>query len=102
VKYACIAENRVDYSVKMMCNVLSVSRSGFYAAQVREPSDRATADQRLRLEIRTIHRESKQRYGSPRVRDELKRAGRLRAAKTASRVSCALKGCGRRHAGVFV
>jgi putative transposase len=68
-----------------MCRALAVSRSGYYAAQVREPSERAQSDQRLRLEIRTIHRESKQRYGTPRVHDELKarrvRCGRKRVAR---------------------
>jgi len=39
VKYACIAEHRVQHPVNMMCNVLNVSRLGFHAAQVRAPSD---------------------------------------------------------------
>ena len=72
VKYACIRSYRTQFPVTMMCRVLGVSRSGYYAAQEREPSERSKSDQRLRLEIRTIHRESKQRYGSPRVHDELK------------------------------
>lgn len=85
MKYACITQHRTQYPVKMMCRVLSVSRSGYYAAQDREPSDRSTSDGCLRLEIRAIHRESKQRYGSPRVHDELKardvRCGRNRVAR---------------------
>jgi transposase InsO family protein len=85
VKYACITQHRTQYPVKMMCRVLSVSRSGYYAAQDREPSDRSTSDGCLRLEIRAIHRESKQRYGSPRVHDELRardvRCGRNRVAR---------------------
>jgi transposase InsO family protein len=85
VKYACIAEHRTQYPVRMMCRALGVSRSGFYAAQGREPSDRSRADQCLRLEIRVIHLESKQRYGSPRVHDELKarkvRCGKKRVAR---------------------
>lgn len=85
MKYACITENRLDYPVKMMCRALSVSRSGYYAAQDREPSERSKIDRRLRLDIVTIHRESKQRYGSPRVHDELKARkvciGRKRVAR---------------------
>jgi transposase InsO family protein len=72
VKYACIAEHRALFAVTMMCRVLGVSRAGFYAAQVREPSERSRNKQRLLLEIRSIHTESKQRYGSPRVHDELR------------------------------
>jgi putative transposase len=71
VKYACIAAHRMLFPVTMMCRVLSVSRAGFYAAQVREPSERSQQKQRLLLEIQSIHKESKRRYGSPRVHDEL-------------------------------
>jgi transposase InsO family protein len=72
VKYACIAEHRLWFAVTMMCRVLGVSRGGFYAAQGREPSERSQRKQRLLLEIRSIHKESKQRYGSPCVHDELR------------------------------
>lgn len=72
MKYACIAEHRMLFPVTMMCRVLSVSRAGFYAAQVREPSERSRKKQRLLLEIQSIHKESKRRYGSPRVHDELR------------------------------
>ncbi len=71
MKYACIASHRRRFPVTMMCRVLGVSRSGFYAAQTRPLSPRTRQDQRLLLEIRTIHRASKQRYGSPRVHAEL-------------------------------
>lgn len=85
MKYACIATHRTQFRVNMMCRVLGVSRSGFYVAQRREPSERSKSDQRLRLEIRTIHRESKQRYGSPGVHRELKaravRCGEKRVAR---------------------
>lgn len=72
MKYACIAHHRKQFEIGMMCRVLGVSRSGFYTAQRREPSDRWFREQRLRLEIRAVHRESKGRYGSPRVYDELR------------------------------
>jgi transposase InsO family protein len=72
VKYACIAEHRLWFAVTMMCRVLGVSRAGFYAAQGRAPSERSQRKQRLLLEIRSIHKGSKQRYGSPRVHDELR------------------------------
>lgn len=80
MKYACIAEHRQLFPVTMMCRVLGVSRAGFYAAQVREPSERARSKQRVLLEIRSIHKESKRRYGSPRVHDEL-RAREIRCSE---------------------
>lgn len=63
------------YPVSMMCRVLGVSRSGFYASRRRAPSARAREDERLRVEIRAIHRRSRERYGSPRVHAELRREG---------------------------
>lgn len=85
MKYACIEANRALFPVNMMCRVLGVSRSGFYAAQDRAPSERASADDRLRLEIRAVYRQSKRRYGSPRVHDALQakqiRCGENRVAR---------------------
>jgi putative transposase len=85
VKYACIEANRTMFPVKMMCRVLGVSRAGFYAARDRAPSNRAREDERLRLEIRAVHRQSKRRYGSPRVHDALQakqiRCGENRVAR---------------------
>lgn len=71
MKYACIAAHRTQFPVKMMCRILGVSRSGFYAGHDRTPSRRACEDERLRLQIRVIHRESRRSYGSPRVYDAL-------------------------------
>jgi putative transposase len=89
VKYACIARHRGEFPgefpVRLMCRVLRVSPAGFYASQRRPSSRRARSDQRLRLEIRAIHRASRQRYGSPKVHGELRargiRCGRKRVAR---------------------
>ncbi len=80
MKYACIASHLGSFPVVMMCRVLEVSRSGFYAAYRRMPSVRTRRDQRLRVEIRVIYRESRRRYGSPRVHQELRARG-LRCGK---------------------
>jgi putative transposase len=85
VKYACIAQHRDSFPVTLMCRVLGVSRSGFYAACGRRPSRRTREDQRLTVAIRTVHRQSRRRYGSPRVHAELRaqgvRCGRKRVAR---------------------
>jgi len=67
VRYACIAKYRPDYPLTLMCRVLAVSRSGFYAWCDRPASARQQADQRLRVAIRAVHAESRRRYGSPRI-----------------------------------
>jgi transposase InsO family protein len=71
-----------------MCRVLGVSRSGFYEAESRGPTRRERADQRLLVEIRSIHRASKRRYGSPRVHDELKAQGIRCGKKRVERLMC--------------
>lgn len=85
MKYACIEANRTLFAVNMMCRALDVSRAGFYAARVRASSERAREDERLRLEIRAVHRQSKGRYGSPRVHKALQakqiRCGENRVAR---------------------
>jgi transposase InsO family protein len=58
-----------------MCRVLQVSRSGFYDWTKRDPSERIREEQRLRLEIRSIHRKSGRTYGSPRVHQALRERG---------------------------
>ena len=55
----------------MLCQVLGVSPSGFYAWCDRDESAHAQADRRLRVLVRTSFDESRQRYGSPRIHEDL-------------------------------
>ncbi len=71
MKYECIERRRTDYAVRMMCPLLKVSRSGYYAWRRRPESDRAQRDRWLMPKIKRIHEASYGTYGSPRVRDEL-------------------------------
>lgn len=66
-------ENR--FSVRRMCQVLGVSRSGYYAWRSRGPSARQMANQALVHHIVAIHQQSRETYGSPRVYHELRDAG---------------------------
>ena len=66
-----IAAERAVHSIKTMCRVLDVSRSGFHAWARREPSARALEDERLTGRIREIHRANRRVYGSPRIHAEL-------------------------------
>ena len=80
-QHACIARHRAQYDVALMCRVLGVSRSGFYAAQRRLPSARVEADERLTVEIRAAHKASRRTYGSPRgMRSSRRRALGVRAS----------------------
>lgn len=86
MKYACIARHRGEFPVRLMCRVLSVSRSGFYSAQRREPSTRARRDEALRLKVRAAHARSRRRYGAPRVHAELEAQGEQVGKKRVARL----------------
>jgi putative transposase len=73
--YEFIKENRDHYDTKMMCRVLEVTRSGYYA-WLREPiSRRAQEDIRLLRLIRASFVASHGIYGAPRVFLDLREAG---------------------------
>ncbi len=55
----------------LMCRVLEVSKSGYYAWRKRPPSTRAQENEQLAAKIAEIHAESRKSYGSPRVHAEL-------------------------------
>ncbi len=80
-----MSENRAVYPVALMCRVLGVSPSGYYAWAQRPPSRRARADAVLIEEIRTAHSSSNGSYGAPRIHAELSasglRVGRKRVAR---------------------
>lgn len=58
-----------------MCNLLSVSRSGFYAWIRRPPSLRSTSNSELVPEMRKIYEEGKGEYGSPTICQTLRQKG---------------------------
>jgi len=97
-----IAAKKAEHSIKLMCRVLEVSRSGFHAWAAREPSARAVADAALTGRIAEIHAASRKTYGSPRVHAELRledgvRVGRKRVERLMRRAS--LSGQVRRRRG---
>ncbi len=57
MKYACIDESRSERNVKMMCSVLEVSRSCYYASRKQPPSLHSRVDLELRKEIVRVHTE---------------------------------------------
>lgn len=75
MRYACIARHQHEHDVRLMCAVLAVSPSGYYASRKRSPCARAIADERLMLNIRIAHEKSDGSYGAPRVQRELKDDG---------------------------
>jgi putative transposase len=64
-------DHREQFEVAMMCEVLQISRSGFYAWCNRAPSRREQHQQELIDQIRQLHEQSSETYGSPRIHAEL-------------------------------
>jgi len=61
--------------VAFLCGRYGVSRSGFYAWLARDGGRRRRSDEALGERIERVHRDSGERYGSPRVHEVLKREG---------------------------
>ena len=95
MRYRGIDRRRNQYSVRMMCGALRVSRSGYHAWQVRPESRRARRNRELTRIIRQLHAESDGVYGSPKVHTELMasgvRCGQNRVAKLMRQAG--LRGC---------
>jgi putative transposase len=70
-----VKANQASYPVAMVCRLLEVSTSGYYAWLERSPSKRARADAILSNRIRSIYLQSKSTYGAPRVYQELRDQG---------------------------
>lgn len=75
MRFRFINAEKATFPVRMLCRVLAVSPSGFYAWKDRGPSARAKADARLAVEITASHRQSRCTYGSPRVHEDLRAQG---------------------------
>lgn len=73
--YELVESEKVEFPVALLCSVLGVSRSAFYAWAKGSPSQRKVANERLLAEIRAIHVEHQERYGSPRMCVELRERG---------------------------
>jgi putative transposase len=75
MKYQFIQEHRPQFSLAVLCRMLQVTCSGYYAWRQRPRSQRRQQDEQLIIHIRAIYGQSRGRYGSPRVHQELRAQG---------------------------
>jgi putative transposase len=75
MRFVFIAAEKALYPVRLLCELLEVSRSGFYAWVDRPTPPKTTADARLVVEIRAALVRGRGAYGSPRVHRELRAHG---------------------------
>lgn len=85
MRYRQILKSANQFPVSKQCEVLQVSRSGYYSWKYRPERLRMTENHQLLTNIREIHKQSEQTYGSPRVHAELQvlgvRCGKNRVAR---------------------
>jgi len=83
MRFAFILAERACWPVVVMCAVLKVSASGFYAWLRSTPSARDQKDERLKVLIGESFAKSRKTYGSPRVHADLvgERVGRNRVIR---------------------
>jgi transposase InsO family protein len=86
MKYQFIQQHKQQFPVVVMCQVLEVSESGFYAWRKRPTCQRKREDARLTTQIRQIFTSHQGRYGSPRLSAELKDQGVLCSRKRVARL----------------
>jgi len=86
MKFAFIHDHQEEFPVDIVCDVLCVSRSGYYAWRRRAPSARSRRREQLTEQIRQIHRDSREVYGAPRVHQELKAEGVQCARNTVAKL----------------
>ena len=75
MRYQFIDTYKKTWPVRLMCQVLNVSSSGYYDWRRRPVSEQAQSNRVLDGQIRQIYDEHKQRYGCPGITDELKDRG---------------------------
>ncbi|MGC1274241.1 MAG: IS3 family transposase [Planctomycetaceae bacterium] len=85
MRYRFIDEHRARWPITLQCEVLRVSRSGYYAWRGRGLSRTAQRRAQLTAQIREVHQASRHTYGSPRVHAELLASGQPCDRKTVAR-----------------
>ena len=76
MRFLFIRAEKANYPLTVLCRVLAVSRSGYYAFEKRGPSKRESADRELTVQIKEVHQRSRRTYGSSRVHRELREGRR--------------------------
>ncbi|MDP9359502.1 MAG: IS3 family transposase, partial [Chloroflexota bacterium] len=96
--FTFVEAEKANFPVAVLCRLLGVSRSGYYAWRRRPPSARTRADQGLSQRIWEIHEQSRGTYGTPRIWADLHHAGVACSRKRVARFlrQAGLQGCHRR------
>jgi putative transposase len=97
VNYQFIDQHKQEFPVVVMCRVLEVSESGFYAWRKRPICQRKREDAQLTEEIRQEFHAHHGRYGSPRLHAEWHDQGRSISRKRVTRLMSEVGLCAKRN-----
>ena len=86
MRFRLIEDHQGVWPVRVMCDALSVSPSGYYAWRSRPDSPCKIANRDLLADIRRVHAQHQERYGAPRVHAELRAEGQTVSRKRVERV----------------
>lgn len=86
MRFRLIEDHRDIWPVRVICDALSVSPSGFYAWRSRPESPRKIANCELLAHIRRVHAQHRERYGAPRIHAELRAEGHAVSRKRVARL----------------
>ena len=82
MRYGFVENHRDGWPVRLMCRVLRVSPSGYYAGRGRRESSRAIRRRELTEKAQEVYQKSRRTYGSPRVHRQLLEEGERCNVKT--------------------
>lgn len=86
MKFSFMEENLSEFPIDLTCQVLEVSRSGYYAWRARPISASAERREELAAKIKVVHEQNRKAYGSPRIYQALKAAGETVCENTVAKV----------------
>jgi putative transposase len=75
MKYQFIESKKTYFDISIICPLLGVKRSSYYAWKKRPESRRKKENIELLNEIKILHKKNREIYGSPRIHSELKDLG---------------------------
>jgi transposase InsO family protein len=89
MRFQFIEKHRDELPVKLMCRVLEVSTSGYYAWRGRPPSKREMANRALTAKIQEEFKKSGETYGSPRIYQVMRKLGLMCSQNRVARLMSA-------------
>jgi transposase InsO family protein len=91
---------KADHSIQTLCATFGVSASGYYdwRRRLTAPGPRARETHALTQTIKTIHAQSRETYGSPRILVELRKTGARHGRNRIARLMQQEGLCGRQKA----